>query len=120
MLRRAVVLGGGGVTGVAWEVGLLLGLAEAGVDLGAADLLVGTSAGSVVAAQVASGLPLKEMFARQVLSASGGSAHASGGATGCDCCGHGCAQAGTRSVSGPASAHWPAPPAPCPRRIGEP
>jgi hypothetical protein len=34
MLRRAVVLGGGGVTGVAWEVGLLLGLAEAGVDLG--------------------------------------------------------------------------------------
>ena len=51
MLRRAVVLGGGGVTGVAWEVGLLLGLAEAGVDLGAADLLVGTSAGSVVAAQ---------------------------------------------------------------------
>jgi len=71
MLRRAVVLGGGGVTGVAWEVGLLLGLAEAGVDLGAADLLVGTSAGSVVAAQVASGVPLEEMFARQVESASG-------------------------------------------------
>ena len=56
---------------MAWEVGLLLGLAEAGVDLGAADLLVGTSAGSVVAAQVASGVPLKEMFARQVQSASG-------------------------------------------------
>jgi NTE family protein len=71
MLRRAVVLGGGGVTGVAWEVGLLLGLAEAGVDLGAASLLVGTSAGSVVAAQVASGVPLEEMFARQVVSASG-------------------------------------------------
>ena len=71
MLRRAVVLGGGGVTGVAWEVGLLLGLAEAGVDLGTPDLLVGTSAGSVVAAQVASGVPLKEMFARQVEPASG-------------------------------------------------
>jgi NTE family protein len=71
MLRRAVVLGGGGVTGVPWEVGLLLGLAEAGADLGAADLLVGTSAGSVVAAQVASGVPLEEMFARQVESASG-------------------------------------------------
>ena len=69
MLRRAVVLGGGGVTGVAWEVGLLLGLAEADVDLGAADLLVGTSAGSVVAAQVASGVPPKEMFARQVQAA---------------------------------------------------
>jgi NTE family protein len=71
MLRRAVVLGGGGVTGVAWEVGLLLGLAEAGVDLGTAELFVGTSAGSVVAAQVASGVPLGEMFARQVESASG-------------------------------------------------
>ncbi len=56
---------------MAWEVGLLLGLAEAGVDLGAADLLVGTSAGSVVAAQVACGVPLEEMFARQVESASG-------------------------------------------------
>ena len=56
---------------MAWEVGLLLGLTEAGVDLGAADLLVGTSAGSVVAAQVACGVPLEEMFARQVESASG-------------------------------------------------
>jgi len=71
MLRRAVVLGGGGVTGVAWEVGLLLGLAESGVDLGTADLFVGTSAGSVVATQMACGVPLEEMFARQVKSASG-------------------------------------------------
>ena len=46
------MLGGGGVTGVAWEIGLLHGLAEHGVDLIGADLLVGTSAGSVVAAQV--------------------------------------------------------------------
>ena len=66
MSRRAVVLGGGGVTGVAWEVGLLLGLAESGVDLSAADLLVGTSAGSVVAAQTACEVPLDQMFARQV------------------------------------------------------
>ena len=66
MSRRALVLGGGGLTGVAWEVGLLLGLAEAGVDLGEADLLVGTSAGSIVAAQVACSVPFDRMFARQV------------------------------------------------------
>ena len=44
------MLGGGGVTGVAWEIGMLAGLAEAGVDLSTADLTVGTSAGSIVTA----------------------------------------------------------------------
>ena len=44
-MARALVLGGGGVTGVAWELGLLAGLAAAGVDLTGADLVVGTSAG---------------------------------------------------------------------------
>jgi len=39
------VLGGGGVTGVAWEIGLLAGLAARGVKLGQADLVVGKSAG---------------------------------------------------------------------------
>src|SRR5689334_7252140 len=62
---RALVLGGGGVTGVAWETGLLFGLAEAGVDLATADVLVGTSAGSVVAAQVACGVALDELYAAQ-------------------------------------------------------
>src|SRR3954447_16809535 len=62
---RALVLGGGGVTGVAWEIGLLHGLAEHGVDLTGADLLVGTSAGSVVAAQLGTGGPLAELFAAQ-------------------------------------------------------
>ncbi len=50
--RRALVLGGGGITGIAWELGLLHGLSEAGVDLTDADLVVGTSAGSVVGALV--------------------------------------------------------------------
>ena len=68
---RAVVLGGGGVTGVAWEVGLIHGLAELGVDLSRADLYVGTSAGSVVAAQITAGTPLSEMFAREVADTSG-------------------------------------------------
>ncbi|MBE8517989.1 patatin-like phospholipase family protein [Amycolatopsis sp. H6(2020)] len=62
---QALVLGGGGVAGIAWTTGLLVGLAEHGQDLTGADLLVGTSAGSVVAAQVTSGRPLAELYARQ-------------------------------------------------------
>jgi NTE family protein len=56
MTRRALVLGGGGITGIAWAWGVLAGLAEAGITLGDADLVVGTSAGSVVGAQIANGL----------------------------------------------------------------
>ncbi|MCU0310536.1 MAG: patatin-like phospholipase family protein [Acidimicrobiales bacterium] len=65
-MGKALVLGGGGVAGVAWETGLLLGLSEAGVDLTDADLVVGTSAGSVVAAQVTTGLALVDLQARQL------------------------------------------------------
>lgn len=52
MIRRALVLGGGGITAIAWEFGLLAGLAGAGVPLDDADEVLGTSAGSVVGAQV--------------------------------------------------------------------
>jgi NTE family protein len=64
MARNALVLGGGGTLGVAWETGLLTGLRDAGVDPGAADLVVGTSAGSVVGAYVATG-KLNEGLAQQ-------------------------------------------------------
>src|SRR3954464_14941252 len=64
--RRALVLGGGGITGVAWEIGVLAGLADAGVDLTGADLVVGTSAGSVVGAQVTTGGNLGDLFERQL------------------------------------------------------
>jgi NTE family protein len=64
--RRALVLGGGGVTGIAWETGLLAGLAQAGVDLVSADVVVGTSAGSVVGAQILSGIPLEDLYAEQL------------------------------------------------------
>src|SRR6185369_2194588 len=66
MTGSALVFGGGGVTGVAWELGILTGLAEAGLDLLDADLVVGTSAGAVVAAQITSGLPLPELYERQL------------------------------------------------------
>jgi NTE family protein len=62
---RALVLGGGGVTGVAWETGLLYGLELEGIRLREADRLVGTSAGSVVAAQIAGSIPLEELYERQ-------------------------------------------------------
>jgi NTE family protein len=64
--RTALVLGGGGITGIAWEIGLLAGLAEAGVDLSGADLVVGTSAGSVVGAQVTCGAALETLYERQL------------------------------------------------------
>ncbi|MET7946811.1 patatin-like phospholipase family protein [Micromonospora sp. NPDC005324] len=65
-MRRALVLGGGGVTGVAWELGLLAGLVERGVPVTEADLVVGTSAGSVVGAQVCSGLSVERFYAEQL------------------------------------------------------
>jgi len=65
-MSRALVLGGGGVAGIAWELGILLGLQDAGVDVTGADRLIGTSAGSAVAAQVASGVPVAELYERQV------------------------------------------------------
>src|SRR3954451_19447353 len=103
MNTRALVLGGGGVTGVAWELGILSGLAAlsstasngspagvgrtgvdltgvdltgvdlTGVDLTGADVVVGTSAGSVVAAQITAkagpdGPDLEELYQRQLAS----------------------------------------------------
>ncbi|MFB9556247.1 patatin-like phospholipase family protein [Streptomyces roseoviridis] len=53
--RTALVLGAGGMAGAGWMIGVLHGLAEAGTDLTTADLIVGSSAGAVVGAQVASG-----------------------------------------------------------------
>src|SRR4051794_8880752 len=61
--RRALVLAGGGAAGNAWELGLIAGLAHAGVDVTGADLMIGTSAGSTVAAQVTSGTPPAELYA---------------------------------------------------------
>ena len=60
----ALVLGGGGAAGQAWQIGVIAGLAEAGLDLTeAADLVVGTSAGATTAAQVRSGIPPAELLA---------------------------------------------------------
>ena len=76
MAGTALVLGGGGVTGVAWELGLLAGLAEHGVDLTAADRIIGTSAGSVVGAQLTSGVPIETLYSSQLAPPGGGVATA--------------------------------------------
>ena len=55
--QRALVLGGGGSTGNAWLIGVLAGLADAGLDVTGADRVIGTSAGSTAAAQIAGARP---------------------------------------------------------------
>ena len=50
------------MAGIAWETGVLAGLAEGGIDVAKADLIVGTSAGSVIGAQLAAGRPVQEML----------------------------------------------------------
>ena len=64
--RFALVLSGGGPVGVAWETGVLKGLRDGGADLTHPDLFVGTSAGAIVSAQLATGHDLDELFARQL------------------------------------------------------
>ncbi|MFB0838678.1 patatin-like phospholipase family protein [Arthrobacter sp. E44] len=59
---RALVLGGGGSTGNAWLIGVLAGLADAGLDVTNADRVIGTSAGATAAAQIAGAIPA-ELYA---------------------------------------------------------
>jgi NTE family protein len=61
-MTLALVLAGGGVAGIAWETGFLLGIQDVAPMLASrlvgADMLLGTSAGATVAAQIGSGAPL--------------------------------------------------------------
>jgi NTE family protein len=60
-----VVFGGGGLWGVGWLTGMAMGLAQAGVDLRRASRFIGTSAGSVVSTQIASGCQIEALYERQ-------------------------------------------------------
>jgi NTE family protein len=70
--KKALVLAGGGLAGIAWETGVLRGIADGSPVTAKAlrdsDVLVGTSAGSTVAAQLGSGLGLDALFDRQTAS----------------------------------------------------
>jgi NTE family protein len=57
VVKRALVLGGGGAAGNAWEIGVIAGLFDAGLDVTEADLIIGTSAGSTVAGQISGAQP---------------------------------------------------------------
>ena len=67
---NALVLAGGGVAGIGWELGVLRGIADVDPTLAeqiiGSDLVVGTSAGSTVAAQITSGVLLDELYAAQL------------------------------------------------------
>jgi NTE family protein len=61
--ERALVLHGGGSAGHAWEIGVIAGLFDAGLDVTEADLIIGTSAGSTAAAQITSATPAELLAA---------------------------------------------------------
>jgi NTE family protein len=71
MTNGALVLAGGGLAGIAWETGVLLGIQDVEPEaaariIGAPTTLIGTSAGSNVAAQISTGTPLEQLFERQL------------------------------------------------------
>src|SRR6202042_684261 len=69
-VKRALVLAGGGVAGIAWEIGVLRGIGDVDPELLAslrrADVVVGTSAGSAVAAQITSGALIDDLYSAQL------------------------------------------------------
>jgi NTE family protein len=69
-VKRALVLAGGGVAGIAWELGVLRGIGDVDPDLlislRGADVVIGTSAGSAVAAQITTGVPIDDLYSAQL------------------------------------------------------
>lgn len=68
--KQALVLAGGGIAGIAWETGILCGIADespaTAQRLLDSEVLLGTSAGAAVAAQISGPATLDELYARQV------------------------------------------------------
>ena len=65
-MRRGLVLGAGGVLGASWTVGALAAVQDAlGWDPRDAEVLVGTSAGSVLASALGCGVSVDDLLAHQ-------------------------------------------------------
>ncbi|NQX27756.1 patatin-like phospholipase family protein [Microbacteriaceae bacterium VKM Ac-2854] len=72
MTHGTIVFSGGGVAGIAWEVGVMQGIADADPQLAArllapGTVFIGTSAGSAVAAQLSAGVSLAEAYESQLV-----------------------------------------------------
>ena len=69
-MNRALVLAGGGVAGIAWELGVLRGIGDVDPDLlislRSADVVIGTSAGSAVAAQITTEVLIDDLYSAQL------------------------------------------------------
>src|SRR5580692_9548627 len=63
---NALILGAGGPAAAAFEIGVVAGLLDGGVDIRDADVFVGTSAGARVAVQLASSVDINELFRRKL------------------------------------------------------
>jgi NTE family protein len=61
-MKRGLVLGGGGLVGMGYHTGVFKALDEWGIDLAGSDVMVGTSAGSVMAAYLASGWTIDDFY----------------------------------------------------------
>ncbi|MFA7323554.1 MAG: patatin-like phospholipase family protein [Candidatus Nanopelagicales bacterium] len=77
-MSRALICGGGGSVGTAWESGWFAGLQQQGIWLNDADLILGTSAGAGVGVQVACG---HDMMAQVNRYRAAGARAAAGGTT---------------------------------------
>ncbi len=110
-----LVLGGGGVLGEAWLMGVLAGIEDgAGLDLRECEAFVGTSAGALVAAHLVAGRPPRR---RSSLSSAGrtpGRAHARARPTGTGRRGRGSGDVAVGAARRAGRPRWP--PAPRSRR----
>lgn len=61
-MKLGLVLGGGGLVGMGYHAGALKALEDSGVDPAAADLIIGTSAGSVMGAYLRAGWTPTDFF----------------------------------------------------------
>lgn len=65
-MKFGLILGGGGIVGIAWELGVLVGLSRAGApDPLSASVVVGTSAGAIVGAMASGGRSFDELLEMQ-------------------------------------------------------